>query len=122
MNYNEKFTDKQLKAIDLLASGLNKKETARIVDVNVSTIYLWLKNKNFKAEINRRILDNKENIDLSIMKYTDAVLKEIYSLATKAKSEKVRLDACTYLINRVAGSPVAKVEAIQVDQEKEEKK
>ena len=48
------------------------------------------------------------------MQYADTILAELYYLATKAKSEKVRLDASTYLINRAAGTPIAKVETREV--------
>lgn len=116
-------SEKQLQAVDLLASGISKSEVAKIVGVDRATIYLWGKNnKNFRFEVDRQTKENKENIDKMIMTYADSIVTEVYQLAMKAKSEKVRLDACQYLLNRVAGTPTTKTEIKQVEEEKEEKK
>jgi transposase-like protein len=53
----EKFrlSDKQLAAIDLLASGLSDSDIALAIDINRRTLYRWRQhNPLFQAELNRR--------------------------------------------------------------------
>lgn len=106
--------EKQLNAIELLASGISQTDVAKMVGVDTRTITRWKAIPEFREGINIATEEAKKNIDKRIMQYADTILAELYNLATKAKSEKVRLDASTYLINRAAGTPIAKVETREV--------
>lgn len=117
MKTEKLLTEKQLQAVELLANGIPKTEVARVVGVDRSTVHLWMKNDKFKREVNEQIKENKENIDKMMMTYTDSVISKLYELAMGAKSEKVRLDACTYILNRVAGTPISKTEVTEIKEE-----
>lgn len=117
MKTEKLLTEKQLQAVELLANGIPKTEVAKVVGVDRSTVHLWMKNDKFKREVNEQIKENKENIDKMMMTYTDSVISKLYELAMGAKSEKVRLDACTYILNRVAGTPIAKTEITEIKEE-----
>ena len=107
-------TDQQLQAIEVLSMGAKNQDAATVVGVDLRTIVRWKANPLFKAELNRQIEINKKTVDDRIINFADTVILNILDLANKAKSEKVRLDANIYLLNRLAGTPVAKVENKEV--------
>ena len=70
---------KQLKAINLLVSGKTDTETAELVGVSRTTIYIW-KNKDFdfKAELNRNmneVLQQARNKRISVLNKAYEVLE-----------------------------------------------
>lgn len=110
----KELTDQQLKAIEILSMGSTNQDAATVVGVGLRTIVHWKSNPLFKAELNRQKEINKKNVDDRIINYADTLILNILDLAKKAKSEKVRLDANIYLLNRLAGTPIAKVETKEV--------
>ena len=61
-------------------------------------------------ELDRQYEVAKNKVDNRIMKFSNQLLQNILDLSRSAKSEKVRLDASIYLLNRLAGAPISKVE------------
>lgn len=121
---NNNLSEKQLIAIDMLVNGMSYKDTAHEIGIELNSLYRWKGTKEFKDELAKQQKEYKENIDRIILKYSNTIVNKIYDLAVNAKSEKVRLDAAIYLINRVAGTPtnVSKVENKDVSETKKETK
>lgn len=109
--------EKQLTAIEMIVEGETNVQIAKELGVDQCTIHRWKKNPLFEAALNERYEIAKTNIDKKIYSFANDLIKNIYELARKSKSEKVRLDASVYLLNRIAGTPVSKVESKQVNQE-----
>ncbi len=96
---------RQLKAIELLASGETIRVTADSVGVNRKTVYDWLKKENFKAELDRQVKELKSNIEKKLLSNVNPFLDELTKIALYSESDKTRLDAITYCINRLVGTP-----------------
>ena len=97
--------EKHLKAIEYIIQGYTISDVAKMVKVHRSSLYNWLDDDGFKAELNRQrqeIKDGaKERINANIGIYID----ELHKIATTSQSEKARIEASTYLLNRVLGTP-----------------
>lgn len=107
---SRKLSEQQLLAVETLAMGGRIQDAATVANVDSRTISRWKNNPLFKDELQRQIDENKKNIDERIVKFADTLIMNIFNLANSAASEKVRLDANIYLLNRVAGTPVSKLE------------
>lgn len=99
--------ERKLEAIELLIKGENISNIATLVGVSRKTIYNWLEDVEFKAELNALTHDIKQQGKNRITNKLGNYLDEIESIALTGDSEKCRLDALQYLVNRVMGSPVA---------------
>ena len=86
---------RQLKAIELLASGETVRVTADSVGVNRKTVYDWLKKENFKAELDRQVKELKSNVEKKLLSNVNPFLDELTKIALYSESDKTRLDAIT---------------------------
>ena len=107
---DSRLTEGQLIAAELLVYGATNKEVADQLDVCEKTIMRWKKRPEFMEELDRQYEVAKNKVDNRIMKFSNQLLQNILDLSRSAKSEKVRLDASIYLLNRLAGAPISKVE------------
>lgn len=107
---DSRLTEDQLIAAELLVYGATNKEVADQLDVCEKTIMRWKKRPEFMEELDRQYEVAKNKVDNRIMKFSNQLLQNILDLSSSAKSEKVRLDASIYLLNRLAGAPISKVE------------
>lgn len=107
---DSKLTEDQLIAAELLVYGATNREVADQLDVCEKTIMRWKKRPEFIEELDRQYEVAKNKVDNRIMKFSNQLLQNILDLSKSAKSEKVRLDASIYLLNRLAGAPISKVE------------
>ena len=107
---DSKLTEDQLIAAELLVYGATNREVADQLDVCEKTIMRWKKRPEFMEELDRQYEVAKNKVDNRIMKVSNQLLQNILDLSRSAKSEKVRLDASIYLLNRLAGAPISKVE------------
>ena len=107
---DSRLTEDQLIAAELLVYGATNKEVADQLDVCEKTIMRWKKRPEFMEELDRQYEVAKNKVDNRIMKFSNQLLQNILDLSRSAKSEKVRLDASIYLLNRLAGGPISKVE------------
>ena len=96
---------RQLKAIELLASGETVRVVADSVGVNRKTVYDWLKKENFKAELDRQVKELKSNVEKKLLSNVNPFLDELTKIALYSDSDKTRLDAITFCINRLVGTP-----------------
>ena len=113
---------RQLKAIELLASGETIRVVADSVGVNRKTIYDWLKKENFKAELDRQVKELKSNIEKKLLSNVNPFLDELTKIALYSDSDKTRLDAITYCINRLVGTPTKVQQDITDEETKENNK
>ena len=113
---------RQLKAIELLASGETVRVVADSVGVNRQTVYDWLKKENFKAELDRQVKELKSNVEKKLLSNVNPFLDELTKIALYSESDKTRLDAITYCINRLVGTPTKVQQDITGEDTKENNK
>lgn len=102
---------RQRKAIALLIENQYKKtEIADMVGVSRQTIYDWMKNKEFAAELDKTLQQIKIFGENSIKANLQQHINQIQKLAATAESEKTRLEAATYLVDRVLGKTTSKID------------
>lgn len=112
--------DRQLKAIELLAGGEVIKVVADKVGVHRKTIYDWLKKDIFKAELDRQVKELKSNVEKKLLTNVNPFIDELTKIALYSESDKTRLDAITYCINRLIGTPTKVQQDITEDTNKED--
>jgi transposase len=109
---NEKLTQQQLIAAQLIASGeLDKTEIAKTVGVSRTSLYNWLnKNEEFKAEVNRLKHEVKSlGENLIAGKLVEAV-KNYWQLIETTQDNRVKAEGYKYFIDRSLGKPTSKVD------------
>lgn len=112
---------RQMKAMDLLLSGETITDTAKIVGVERKTIYRWKEREDWNVEWNKRIREIKTEGNNRITNNLSKYVTELEKIAMTGNSEKNKVDALQYLINRILGSPTNKMEDISNDKDNEEK-
>ena len=100
----------RLKALELLVAGETISSTAELVGVTRSTIYKWKEQDDFKSEMERQIAFLKSGIERKLLANVNPFLDELCKIALKSESDKTRLDAITYCINRLVGTPTKMVQ------------
>ncbi|WP_346874223.1 hypothetical protein [Clostridium sp. UBA5988] len=118
-------TQQQMEVIDYLVVGtMTIDEIASKAGCTSRVIYKWKKNEDFKAEWKKRSLDFQSGIidnanELLVNKLGQAIANVIDIANDKNSSDKVRLDANQYLINRILGNTTTKIEQSNIDGNKE---
>ena len=111
--------EKQYRAMELIIQGETISDIAKILKVSRGTIYNWLDDENFKADLNKQRQEiknaSKERINACIGIY----ISELHKIATTSQSEKARIEASTYLLNRVLGTPTRVQQDITEEETKE---
>lgn len=100
----------KIECINLLSEGINISEVARRIGKSRQAIYLWLADENFKAELDRTLQQIKTEGQQKIIAGLGKYISNIEYIANNSKSEKVKLDANAYLVDRVLGRPTSKVD------------
>lgn len=106
----KRLSDKQLKAIELLANGENKSTTAKLVNVNPKTIYAWLKIDMFNEELDKKVLEVKKQVEVRLSMQVEPLLDNLIKLALNSKDERISLQATTYALDRIYGKATTKQE------------
>jgi len=114
-------TQQQKECIEYLSVGtMIIQEIADKIGCTSRVIYKWKNNQEFKAELDKCSHEFQSGIideanSLLVNKLGQAV-KNILDIANdKDASEKVRLDANQYLINRILGNTTTKIEQTNID-------
>ena len=111
--------EKQYRAMELIIQGETISDIAKMLKVSRGTIYNWLDDENFKADLNKQRQEiknaSKERINACIGIY----ISELHKIATTSQSEKARIEASTYLLNRVLGTPTRVQQDITEEENKE---
>lgn len=106
--------------INLLIEGKKITDIAKEIGASRTSIYNWMDNEEFKAELNKSLQRIKSEGEQRILSDLSTYIDNIKYLATKARSEKTRLDANTYLTDRVLGKTTSKLEIKEDNKQKEE--
>ena len=106
--------------INLLIEGKKITDIAKEIGVSRTSIYNWMDNEEFKAELGKTLQRIKSEGEQRILSDLNTYIDNIKYLATKARSEKTRLDANTYLTDRVLGKTTSKLEIKEDNKQKEE--
>lgn len=118
MAFGNELDDRQLKAVELLATGETVSATAKKVGVNRKTIGEWKKQDKFKAEVDRLVAELKSGVEKKILTNINPMLDKLMDIALKSDSDKTSLDAIIYAINRLCGTPTNKTQEISSDNDK----
>ncbi|WP_346905913.1 IS630 transposase-related protein [Clostridium sp.] len=102
-------SDTHLKAIEYIIEGKSMTDIAKICGIGRATLYNWLDNKEFKAELDKQRQDIKTNIETKVVSKLGVYLDELHRIATTSKNDKERRSACEYLVDRALGKSTTKV-------------
>jgi transposase len=101
--------ERQEKVIQLYASGETITNIAKITGVSRNTIYTDLDSVDVKAGVDKCLTEMKNQAEKKISADLDLYITEFKKIALTGKSEKNRLDALQYILNRVYGTPTNKI-------------
>lgn len=93
--------------IDMLLSGINIAEIARILKVSRQTIYAWKKEKEVEAELEARREQLKKSAQDKITNDVCTYVDNMKELACNSADVRVKFQANKYLIDQCLGSPSA---------------
>lgn len=107
------------KAITYLLKGEAITDVAKLVGKSRQAIYNWLDDEEFKAELDRRRQEIVTKGNAILLAELNSSIERIKRIAVKSKSEKVKLDANTYLIDRILGKTTTKIENANNDKDED---
>ena len=87
-------TSTHKKCIDLYICGTRITDICKQCNISRQTFYNWLKDEDFKAELEKRKSDLKDE-------KSKMYLSEIEEIALHGKSESCKLNALKYLMDKV---------------------
>lgn len=103
--------DKKILAIELLADGeLTKVEIAKKVGISRQTLYNYLDNDEFMAELDKRLQGRKSFVQKMIDGKLEFVIDKLYELASDNSNKRVQAQVLQYLADRSLGKTTSKVE------------
>lgn len=111
MKQKTELTDKQMKAIELLAQGETVSNTAKIVGVNRKTISEWKKIDKFKDELDKCVADIKLSLEDKLRNAIEPMTERLIKIALTS-NDKTSLDAIVYAFNRLYGTPTNKTQDV----------
>ncbi|WP_404443462.1 helix-turn-helix domain-containing protein [Sutcliffiella horikoshii] len=101
--------DRKALAIQYLADGqLPKTEIAKKLGIARQTIYEWLDNVEFKAELDKRLQQRKVLVEKIIDGKLENAVDSLFELAETTDNARVKAQVLQYIIDRGLGKPVAK--------------
>ncbi|MGD6831424.1 phBC6A51 family helix-turn-helix protein [Sutcliffiella halmapala] len=108
---NELLTQQQQAAASLLASGsMEKQAIAKHIGISRTTLYQWMKNDKFMAEVDRLKHEIKVfGQEIIAGKLAEAVSK-YWDLIDSTDNQRVKAEGYQYFINRNLGKPTSKLE------------
>ncbi|MCX0389881.1 IS630 transposase-related protein [Clostridium perfringens] len=111
--------EKHLKAIDLIIEGKNLTDISKILKISRTSIYNWLKDKEFNNELNKRKQEIKSKGMDKMLCELELHLNNISDLALNSSSDAVRLNASSFYVEHVLGKATTKIEATTDSKEDE---
>ena len=93
-----------IKAIEAKSKGSTITEVAKLSGVSRNTIYAWMRDEEFTAELIKREQDFISSTKQAIIGYGSKAVKQLIKLSESAKSEKVRLEATAKLIDKIVSN------------------
>jgi transposase-like protein len=103
--------DIKLRVIEDLAEGIAPKtQIANKHGIARQTIYDWLDNVEFKAELDRRLQQRKVWVEKKIDGHLDFATDQVFEMIRTTKNERVKSDLLRYVLDRGLGKTTTKVE------------
>lgn len=103
--------EKKILAIQLLVDGESTKvDIANKIGVQRSTLYDWLNNKEFKAELDKRIQERKNLCEKIIDSKLQDAVRILWETIETTKDMRVKAQLLTYTIDRALGKPTTKMD------------
>lgn len=117
-------TDTQRECIELICQGImTNKEIAKCLGITDRVIYKWKNNKEFSNELDKRSLDFSNSVKdegrMRMIAKGQMAIDNIVVIANTARSEKVKLEANTFIYEAIFGKPTTKIEDATKDDKKE---
>jgi len=97
-------TDRQMKVCELMATGIPITEVAKESDVPRSTIYTWKELPEMVARVETLGQEYLSQTLANIKAEGPKSLKALIKLRDHASSEKVRLDACAKILDKLVSN------------------
>lgn len=103
--------DRKILAIQHLAEGEKPKtEIAKLVGISRQTLYDWLDDDEFRAELDRRIQQRKNLLEKIIDSKLNDMVNQLETLIKTTKNDRVKAQSIQYWIDRGLGKAPNKVE------------
>lgn len=104
--------EKQFKSAKLYAEGITPTEISKIVGVSRTTFYEWLKKEEFAREVDKFKTEIITSAEKSMTSKVEKYIESLEGIALAGRSEKNRVDALTYLLDRVLGKSTTKIQDV----------
>lgn len=107
---------RKIMAIDMLIDGENTRtDIAKKVGVSRQTLYSWLDNKEFKAELDARLANKKTFIQKLMDSKLDFALDKLLEIADDDDNRRVQAQVLLSILDRSLGKAVSKHELVVDD-------
>ena len=117
------FIEKKHKdAIDLYLSDMSVAQICKTLGISRTTFYNWMRDPDFKEELQKRKKQIKDEIDVDMTKKSKLYLSKIEEIALNSKSDATRLKALQYLLDHVLDKTEDKSENKEISWEDFKKK
>lgn len=117
---NKVLTQTQIRAAGLMLQGMSITNIAKSLGVSRQSVSTW-KNQNelFKAELDKQkhMLEREVNDNLALNAVP--LTQKLLDIALKSKNENTSLNAVMYALNRLCGTPTAKLQDVSDNKEEE---
>lgn len=107
--------EKHYKCIELLIKGLKYTEISAQVPCSRDSIYRWLEDTTFKAEVDKCRHEIKTQSNSRILAKLDTYVDKIEQIAFNSSSDNVKLNALQFLYETVNGKATTKIEQSNTD-------
>lgn len=104
--------ERQIKGAKMYAEGNTPTEIARQLNINRGTFYDWLKKEEFTREVDRFKQEILNSAEKSMISKVELYVESLEGIALSGRSEKNRVDALTYLLDRVLGKSTTKIQDV----------
>lgn len=97
----EDLNEKQINAINMLASGKTIEDVAKELNLNINTIYRWKKNNSFKYALRDQQNQFFNNISIELNKLGTEAIGVLKDMMENATSESIKLKASMFIIDKI---------------------
>jgi AcrR family transcriptional regulator len=94
----------------LIEGTLTRSAISNKLNISRTTIYNWLKDEEFVAELARREQDIKNFGNKQITARLDTAIEELWELRNTTTNEKVKEGIYTYFIDRALGKATSRLD------------
>lgn len=101
MYENVELNEKQINAINMLASGKTIEEVADKLKLNINTIYRWKKSHTFKIALREQQNIIFNDITLKFCEMGNDAIKTIFDIMKNGTSENIRLKSAMFIIDKI---------------------